>query len=167
MIFLATISNQWIDTAHMVLWGHRSIVNQVRFNPQKCLIASSGVEKVIKLWQPFESNGWSGNLTHKVCDPTNRRIVFSLEECETLLNLSSIGLELNYAQQNTKEDSKMMAFFDSLVQKEIEGWRSDNSSDNDNISFLSSDESSRQMSTQQSDTDSSTTQNLLANGMLC
>lgn len=34
---------------HMVLYGHRSIVNQVRYNPQYCLIASSGVEKIIKV----------------------------------------------------------------------------------------------------------------------
>jgi hypothetical protein len=33
----------------MVLYGHRSIVNQVRYNPQKCLLASSGVEKIIKV----------------------------------------------------------------------------------------------------------------------
>jgi hypothetical protein len=33
----------------MVLFGHRSIVNQVRYNYQKCLIASSGVEKIIKV----------------------------------------------------------------------------------------------------------------------
>lgn len=30
--------------------GHRSIVNQVRYNKHNNLIASSGVEKMIKLW---------------------------------------------------------------------------------------------------------------------
>ena len=33
----------------MVLRGHRSIANQVRFNPDNHLIISSGVEKVIKV----------------------------------------------------------------------------------------------------------------------
>lgn len=33
----------------MVLKGHRSIVNQVRFNPANHLIISSGVEKIIKV----------------------------------------------------------------------------------------------------------------------
>jgi DDB1- and CUL4-associated factor 5 len=33
----------------MVLYGHRSIVNQVRYNQQKCILASSGVEKIIKV----------------------------------------------------------------------------------------------------------------------
>jgi WD repeat-containing protein 22 len=60
--------HQWVDKNHMVLYGHRSIVNQVRFNPQRyvfcriflhclnnfvicirCLLASSGVEKIIKV----------------------------------------------------------------------------------------------------------------------
>jgi hypothetical protein len=41
--------NQWLDRTQMVLFGHRSIVNQVRYNYQKCLIASSGVEKIIKV----------------------------------------------------------------------------------------------------------------------
>ncbi|XP_039993835.1 alpha-actinin-1 isoform X2 [Xiphias gladius] len=37
-----------VNGAFMVLKGHRSIVNQVRFNPHTYMICSSGVEKVIK-----------------------------------------------------------------------------------------------------------------------
>lgn len=37
----------------MVLRGHRSIVNQVRYNQGSCIFASSGVEKIIKIWSPF------------------------------------------------------------------------------------------------------------------
>jgi WD repeat-containing protein 22 len=42
-----------VDSAHMVLRGHRSIVNQVRYNQASCIFASSGVEKIIKIWSPF------------------------------------------------------------------------------------------------------------------
>lgn len=42
-------SGEYIQDAHMILKGHRSIVNQVRFNPSNHLIISSGVEKVIKV----------------------------------------------------------------------------------------------------------------------
>ena len=42
-----------IKRADFVLKGHRSIVNQVRFNPVFNCVASSGVEKKIKLWSPF------------------------------------------------------------------------------------------------------------------
>ncbi|CAB1335649.1 unnamed protein product [Coregonus sp. 'balchen'] len=67
-----------VNGASMVLKGHRSIVNQVRFNPSTYMICSSGVEKVIK---------------------------------------------------SIQEDPRMMAFFDSLVRREIEGWSSDSDSD--------------------------------------
>lgn len=30
----------------------------------------------------------------------------------------------DYSDQSTQEDSRMMAFFDSLIQREIEGWDS-------------------------------------------
>ena len=43
-----------IKRADFVLKGHRSIVNQVRFNPVFNCVASSGVEKKIKLWSPFD-----------------------------------------------------------------------------------------------------------------
>lgn len=43
----------WVESAHMVLRGHRSIVNQVRYNQASCIFASSGVEKIIKIWSPF------------------------------------------------------------------------------------------------------------------
>jgi len=38
-----------VGHAHMVLRGHRSIVNQVRYNKSSALMISSGVEKVIKV----------------------------------------------------------------------------------------------------------------------
>lgn len=44
-----TERNQWVDTPPVILAGHRSIVNQVRYNRQRCLLASSGVEKIIKV----------------------------------------------------------------------------------------------------------------------
>lgn len=31
---------KWVDSAHMILKGHRSIVNQVRYNPANCLIVN-------------------------------------------------------------------------------------------------------------------------------
>lgn len=40
---------QMVEAEHMVLSGHRSIVNQVRYNYDHGVIASSGVEKIIKV----------------------------------------------------------------------------------------------------------------------
>jgi len=42
-------SDRWNKQADFVLEGHRSIVNQVRYNADNCLIISSGVEKIIKV----------------------------------------------------------------------------------------------------------------------
>lgn len=47
--FITVISENFVSDAHMVLKGHRSIVNEVRFNPQNFIIASSGVEKIVKV----------------------------------------------------------------------------------------------------------------------
>lgn len=38
-----------VAQAHFVLKGHRSIVNNVRYCPTTGLLASSGVEKIIKV----------------------------------------------------------------------------------------------------------------------
>lgn len=90
----------------MVLYGHRSIVNQVRYNSQKCILASSGVEKVIKIWRPFEFQDWSGSLVED--GPTNTRDIFSHEECVSLLN-STQSMTHDYSHRDTSEDSRMMA----------------------------------------------------------
>lgn len=158
ILFAGEKTNQWIDSHHMVLYGHRSIVNQVRYNSQKCLIASSGVEKIIKLWRPFELEGWTGGLAEEPNGPTNARDIFSHEEYMSLFNVSGQNMSHDYSDQNTTEDPRMMAFFDSLVQREIEGWNSDddNSSDSDKSSCHSSDGSSRPTSTLQSESDSTT-----------
>lgn len=131
VVSIVTKKNQWIDTHHMVsilrepdqndlilvifniligtqvLYGHRSIVNQVRYNPQKCILASSGVEKVVKVWRPFESQSWTGSLTED--GPTNTRDIFSQEEYLSLYNSSQSNVHEDYSLQNTTEDPRMMA----------------------------------------------------------
>lgn len=108
----------FISEAHMVLRGHRSIVNQVRFNQQNFLIASSGVEKIVKLWSGLSLPGSRGSLRTRFANGSMTRRVFTHEEY--------IGLEVNhdYSHGSTDEDPRMMAFFDSLVQREVEGWTS-------------------------------------------
>lgn len=158
-------TNQWIDTHHMILNGHRSIVNQVRFNSQKCMIASSGVEKIVKLWHPFEIDGWKGGLTEITNNCENAREVFSHDEYFSLMNSAGPSMTHDYSNQNTTEDSRMMAFFDSLVQREIEGWNSNDNMDSDKSSQHSSDGSSRPTSTESSDSESTATNYVTTNGI--
>lgn len=119
--------DQWVEGAHMVLHGHRSIVNQVRYNPSNCIIASSGVEKLIKFWSPFALPESSGSLLKEVESSDGQRQVFTHEEYISLVMRSGEFMTHDYSHKSTKEDPRMMAFFDSLVQREIEGWTTDQS----------------------------------------
>ena len=46
-------SGVYVKKAHLILRGHRSIVNQVRYSHHSGIIISSGVEKIIKVMQQF------------------------------------------------------------------------------------------------------------------
>ncbi|KAM3852978.1 DDB1- and CUL4-associated factor 5 isoform 2-T2 [Vipera latastei] len=116
-----------VNGAFMVLKGHRSIVNQVRFNPFTYMICSSGVEKIIKIWSPYRQPGCTGDLDGKIEDDS--RCLYTHEEYINLVLNSGSGLSHDYANQSVQEDPRMMAFFDSLVRREIEGWSSDSDSD--------------------------------------
>ncbi|XP_032261289.1 DDB1- and CUL4-associated factor 5 isoform X1 [Halichoerus grypus] len=116
-----------VNGAFMVLKGHRSIVNQVRFNPHTYMICSSGVEKIIKIWSPYKQPGCTGDLDGRIEDDS--RCLYTHEEYISLVLNSGHGLSHDYANQSVQEDPRMMAFFDSLVRREIEGWSSDSDSD--------------------------------------
>ncbi|XP_037707324.1 DDB1- and CUL4-associated factor 5 [Drosophila subpulchrella] len=121
--------NQWMETQPVILTGHRSIVNQVRYNRQRCLLASSGVEKIIKLWSPFAQQGWEGALTQAETMPYCSR---------ALHRESSDHVSQDFSARNTDEDQVMLAFFDTLVQRELESW---STVDNQSSSSSSSDTS--------------------------
>ncbi|XP_048831046.1 DDB1- and CUL4-associated factor 5 isoform X2 [Brienomyrus brachyistius] len=116
-----------VNGAFMILKGHRSIVNQVRFNPHTYMICSSGVEKVIKVWSPYQQPESVGDLEGRVEDKS--RSLYTHEEYISLVLNSGSGLSHDYVSQSIQEDPRMMAFFDSLVRREIEGWSSDSDSD--------------------------------------
>ncbi|KAJ8309567.1 hypothetical protein KUTeg_014441 [Tegillarca granosa] len=120
-----TMKRQYVNDAHMVLKGHRSIVNQVRFNPANHLLLSSGVEKIIKVWSPFPMKGSESELIEKTRDHVSERPIFTHEEYINLVLRSGHVMTHDYSHQSTNEDPRMLAFFDSLVQRELEGWSSD------------------------------------------
>uniref|UniRef100_A0A1L8DKV0 Putative serine/threonine-protein kinase n=1 Tax=Nyssomyia neivai TaxID=330878 RepID=A0A1L8DKV0_9DIPT len=148
-----TKTDQWVDTNQVVLYGHRSIVNQVRYNSQKCMIASSGVEKVVKIWMPFPTEAWDGGLVERPVGPENPRRIYTHDEYLSMVHIGGQSLAQDYNNQSTVEDPRMMAFFDSLVQQEIEGWNSTDSSDSHQQTEYSYN-SSRPTSSQSSDSES-------------
>ncbi|KAL3874283.1 hypothetical protein ACJMK2_037322 [Sinanodonta woodiana] len=122
----------YIHSAHLVLKGHRSIVNQVRFNPQNHLIVSSGVEKIVKVWTLF--NQESGN-TGEIQQETERQVYTHEEYINLVLNGGHITTH-DYSHESTEEDPRMIAFFDSLVQRELEGQNSDEDYSSNDDDFL-------------------------------
>lgn len=73
--------DKWVELAHIILRGHRSIVNQVRYNHASCILASSGVEKVIKIWSPFTfGKGSLGGLQKDTGKEEKQRRVFTHDE---------------------------------------------------------------------------------------
>ncbi|KAL0869020.1 hypothetical protein ABMA27_007339 [Loxostege sticticalis] len=109
-----------VEPPHIVLYGHRSIVNQVRYNPHYCLIASSGVEKIIKVWSALEYPQMRGTLLEEAQGSDNPREIYSHEDYVSIVHHSGQFILHNYADQSTSEDPRMMAYFDSLVQRELE-----------------------------------------------
>ncbi|KAL9899452.1 uncharacterized protein ACN427_007126 isoform 1-T6 [Glossina fuscipes fuscipes] len=153
-------TDQWVETAQMVLFGHRSIVNQVRYNRQKCLLASSGVEKIVKIWSPFSQHNWSGSLLEEATCSDNPREIFS----PFFVNVMTVSsLSHDYSSRNTNEDPRMLAFFDSLIRQEIDGLESNISTDSSietetgsssNLSLDSSSSSSSSSDSSSTSTDS-------------
>ncbi|XP_033106359.1 DDB1- and CUL4-associated factor 5-like, partial [Anneissia japonica] len=121
------VEEGWVGEAHMVLQGHRSIVNQVCFNRHTHMIASSGVEKVIKLWSPFALPDSRGNVRGDQDLWEVDRPMYNRGEYLNLMMNSSSALSYDYSNQSMEEDPRMIAFFDSLVQREVDGGFSDSS----------------------------------------
>ncbi|KAF8770636.1 DDB1- and CUL4-associated factor 5 like protein [Argiope bruennichi] len=116
----------WVNKSHLVLRGHRSIVNQVRYNSTYGILASSGVEKIVKLWSSFPLT-FKEDISEYVSAKDGLRKVYSHEEYINLVLENGQFMTHDYSHHSVQEDQRMMAFFDSLVQRDIEGWTSDSS----------------------------------------
>ncbi|XP_045133185.1 DDB1- and CUL4-associated factor 5-like isoform X1 [Portunus trituberculatus] len=159
-------SRNFVSEAHMVLKGHRSIVNEVRFNPQNFIIASSGVEKIVKLWSGLSLPGSKGNLkTNSSGNLMTRRVYTHDEYIGLVMESGQVLGDVNhdYSHGSMDEDPRMMAFFDSLVQREVEGWTSntdlsDDLDDNAPGSGLDDDDTETTTTTTQSSLSHATSQ---------
>ncbi|KXJ17739.1 DDB1- and CUL4-associated factor 5 [Exaiptasia diaphana] len=126
-----------VDRAKMVLSGHRSIVNQVRFNPATHMVISAGVEKIIKVWSPWYLPGAKGDLHKKEQMTESRRELYSHDDYVDLVLDSGRPLTHEYEGGSVDEDPRMLAFFDTLIQREQGGWNSDSDSNLSEDDFYS------------------------------
>ena len=124
---------QYIKRADFVLQGHQSIVNQVRYNSTFDILASSGVEKRIKLWSPFDIGIEDEENSE---EKPNRRISRSGGESRFALHVQSVELHGEFDTETTEENPKMLAFFDTLVKRDF----SDSDSEASTLSETESDD---------------------------
>jgi len=82
---------------------------------------------LLQIWSPYKQPDCTGDLDGRIEDDS--RCLYTHEEYISLVLNSGSGLSHDYANQSVQEDPRMMAFFDSLVRREIEGWSSDSDSD--------------------------------------
>lgn len=85
----------------MVLKGHRSIVNQVRYNKENNLIASSGVEKMVKLWSTLPIGKWKGGLIRETNE--NQRYIYTHDDYTYLVE------HTGQVKQNTRKPQSFVS----------------------------------------------------------
>ncbi len=73
---------------------------------------------------PLDENEILSRMSPEVNNGEDRP-VYTHEEYINLVLHSGQVMSHDYSQRSTDEDPRMMAFFDSLVQRELEGWSSD------------------------------------------
>ena len=133
--------NRSVEEPLLVLKGHRSIVNNVRYNGNVCTLASSGVEKMIKLWAPVHLPHSTGGLDESGVEETASSL--SRRRYRDLTQGNRTGRP---DRRSTDEDVQMLAFFDVLTSQSHDAHRfggdSSDSSDDDDYGDSSSDSDS-------------------------
>lgn len=127
-----------VDRAELVLRGHRSIVNQVRYNNSRHFLASSGVEKIIKLWSPLYLPGGLGNLDGSTVVEIPPRKLCSRSSYIQMVVASNHLAQEEPTNSSLKESPQMLAFFDDLVRREGSTSDETNSDDSSTASTTSS-----------------------------
>lgn len=103
-----------------------------------------------QLWSPFAQHGWKGALTEPSETPYCTR---------ALHRHAAYHVSQDFSTRNTEEDKVMLAFFDTLVQRELETWYTKGNKDKTaaHARQMTSSEGSSGSSTEQSENSSSPT----------
>ena len=92
-----------------ILAADESIVNCVQWNPTTCILATSGIEPVVKLWEPcplnrdHESKRTVSDM-YKVCDTNQKRM--RLDPFEIML--MRMGLRMASEDMETHDQESVM-----------------------------------------------------------
>ncbi|KAJ3243761.1 hypothetical protein HDU78_011828 [Chytriomyces hyalinus] len=119
-----------VDEELFALQDHRSIVNSIAFNPKSPVIATAGVEKVVRLFSPFPYEDYDEDLDNKRDTVSRKRISQSRRTPN---------------HETTEEDISILSEFDRIVGRERlrnTVWEQVDSSDSDSDATMSTDTSS-------------------------
>lgn len=84
------------------------------------MVASAGVEKMIKLWSPIVQFDESHKVNSRETNFTSvERSVFSYQEYLDLVHSDRLYVAHDYSANNIAEDRRMIAYFDSMVERDI------------------------------------------------
>lgn len=106
------------------------------------------------MWSPISYHGWIGGLKEENKTTELPREVVSREDYSYMIDMTDPSLIHDYSEQNTCEDMFMMAFFDSLVQQELETWNTNTLNNSEPVSSNSSGSSGSSISTSSSSDES-------------
>lgn len=102
---------------------------------------------LLQFWSPFAQHGWEGALTEPSDTPYCTRV---------LHRNASDHVSQDFSTRNMEEDQVMLAFFDTLVQRELETWYTNSKdSTSGNVHQTTSSDSSSASSTEHSENSSS------------
>lgn len=121
-------STTFVAKPIQILTGHRSIVNKVRFNKQNGIIASTGVEKMIRLWSPLIRFDEDENYIDSK-EPKFSRQLYHYTDYIGDLDLH------NNSEHIFEEDYRLIAYFDIMLKRDI-SLSSYSSSDDENRSYF-------------------------------
>ena len=94
--------------------------------------------RVLQVWSPFPQRNGSGDIDAALGAGVTERPVYTHEEYINLVLRSGLVMSHDYSSQSVEEDPRMMAFFDSLVQRELEYWSSDEDMSSNEIELYDS-----------------------------
>lgn len=100
------LDNKEVNLPHLILPGHRSIVNHVCYSKVHHVLATSGVENIIKLWSHEQLNS-SQTVSRSGDPPTQSR--YSSNERNHLIDITPTD--------PLAEDSSIIARVDALIEE--------------------------------------------------
>jgi hypothetical protein len=115
-----------VSDVHIRLRSHRSIVNQCTFNRKHFLLATSGIEKLVKIWSPYSLPASSGGgLLGAESEYAPKRRLFTYSDLLEYRRQANEALRQTLPNQmpplspppDTDEDKMMIAFFDFQLQQ--------------------------------------------------